>query len=267
MEYTTSGEQDTAPEINPSIVMPSGGQFYPASRYTEAIDNESKLRALDRPLGTCEGNQWEPSMEGDMYNSRLLVPDRTNPVDPKKIQELAYPKALLRSGPYDCRANNDAYAIQISSDYMFNNATKQDRYKSMNKPTKPAPPTGSLKAAPESLRPDLLFNAGPPRPIPAAPTVVVSGSAAQNQKPVYVSGSDGGYYYNPSDLAKAMEKNEQQYAAGSGRVDWNAPAPDRNPGRSYERGAANQRADLLANAKSPVMITSAFSDNSPFAAF
>jgi hypothetical protein len=93
-----------------------------------------------------------------MFNSRILVPDRT--IDPTKIQELAYPKALLRSGPYDCRAENDAYAIKTSSDYLFNNATKQDRYKQMNKATKPAAPTDPLKAAPENLRPDLLLNAG-----------------------------------------------------------------------------------------------------------
>jgi hypothetical protein len=43
---------------------------------------------------------------------------------------------------------------------MFNNATKQERYKRMGKPTKPAEPTGILQAAPERLRPDLVFDAG-----------------------------------------------------------------------------------------------------------
>ena len=160
MEYTTAGEQEPAPETDPSVVMPNGGQFYPPTAYAAAIDNESKLRWLDRPLGTCEGDQWEPSLRSDMYNSRILVPDHIS--DPSKIQELAYPRALLRSGPYDCREENDKYNVSVSSDYMFNNATKQDRYKAMNKPTKPASATESIKAALEIMRPDLTFNAGSP---------------------------------------------------------------------------------------------------------
>jgi hypothetical protein len=129
----------------------------------QAIDDESKLRALDRPLGTCEGNQWEPNFNGDMFNCRLLVPERQGSSS-SRIEELSYPQALLRSGPYDCRAANDAYNVSVSSDYNFNNATKQDRYKQMNKGSKPAPPEKPLVAAPETLRPDLTFNAGPPVP-------------------------------------------------------------------------------------------------------
>lgn len=252
MEYTTAGEQDDAPQVNPSIVMPTGGKFYPASRYIEAIDSESELRVLDRPLGTCEGNQWQPTLRSDMYNSRILVPERRNVPNPAKIEELAYPRALLRSGPYDCRAQDDAYAIETTSDYMFNNPTKQDRYKAMKKPTKPEAPTGSLKAAPEILRPDLLLNAGPPRPIPATPTVVVSGSSTGRT--------------DASDLASAMEKNERM-RAGSLGVAWDTPPVDPNPGRSYERAATNQRADLVLNATAPRMITSSYAENSPYAAF
>lgn len=280
MEYTTTGEQDTAPEVNPAIVMPMGGQFYPASKYMEAIDDESKLHWLDRRLGLCEGNQWQPNQEGDMFNSRLLVPDRKGNINPKKIEELAYPKALLRSGPYDCRADNDAYAIKTSSDYLFNNATKQDRYKQMNKGSKPAPPAAPLKAAPEQLRPDLLLNAGPPRPAPvASPLVVVSGSAAQQQQPVYVTGSQGGMYYNPSDLASAMEKNQRMRATAAGVV-YDAPAAVEPGNRSYENKAANQRADLQVGAVAPTtvkpvtlaqamskIITNPFSENSPWAPF
>jgi len=263
MEYTTAGEESVAPEVDPSIVMPNGGQFYPASKYAEAINNESKLRALDRPLGTCEGNQWEPAINGDMYNSRALVPDRTT-TDSSRIQELAYPRALLRSGPYECRAQDDAYAVQTTSDYMFNNATKQDRYKAMKKPTKPASPEGPLKAAPHSTRPDLLLNAGPPRPVAPSLVAVVSGSAAAQQAPVYQSGSDGGFYYNPSDLTSVLAKSRETRAAANGVI-W-ADTPDANPQRNYERAAANQRADLIANAKSP-MVTNAFAPNSPFAPF
>jgi hypothetical protein len=287
MEYTTAGEEDAAPEVNPNIVMPMGGQFYPASKYKEAIDDESKLHWLDRPLGTCEGNQWQPNERGDMFNSRLLVPERKGAINPTKIEELAYPKALLRSGPYDCRAENDASAVLASSDYMFNNATKQNRYKQMNKATKPAPPSTALKAAPEQLRPDLLLNAGPPRPVPVtSPTVVVSGSAAQQQKPVYITGADGGMYYNPSDLASALEKNQKMRATAAGVV-WDPeqkPANSAiaiNDARSYERTAANQRADIQVNAVAPdnsgkpktllqtmsQILTTPFSENSPWSPF
>jgi len=57
----------------------------------------------------------------------------------------------------------------------------------------------------------------------------------------------------------------QEVRAGSAQIVW-ADTPDANPARTYERQAANQRADLLANAKPP-MVTKSFSDNSPYAPF
>lgn len=163
MEYTTAGEDGPAPAINPSIVMPQGGQFYPVSRYMQAIDDESKLRVLDRPLGTCERDQWGPTANSDMYNSRILVPERSAINDPSKIQELAYPRALLRSGPYDCRDANDKLAMMNDSDFVFNNATKQNRYKAMNKDYRPAPASGSLQGSVDYIRNTISKNAGSPR--------------------------------------------------------------------------------------------------------
>lgn len=162
MEYTTAGEQEQAPEVPAGAVLPSGGQFYPPGRYQTAIDEESKLRRLDRPLGTAEGNQWEPSLRSDMFDARILVSNRSLPSDPSRIHEMAYPKALLRSGPYDCRAAEDRLAKALTSDYMFNNATKQDRYKLMGKPAKPAAPSATLQAGPGKLRPDLDFSGRTP---------------------------------------------------------------------------------------------------------
>jgi hypothetical protein len=173
MEYTTAGEFLPAPPTNPNVDMPNGGQFYPPGRYAAAIDNESKLRWLDRKLGTCEGNQWEPTLHSDMYNARALIPDGVAPSDPSKIQEIAYPKALLRSGPYECRQQDDTYNVSITSDFIFNNATKQDRYKQMNKPTKPATAQAPVQAAPEPFRTDIVTHAGPPDPtriVGAVPT-------------------------------------------------------------------------------------------------
>lgn len=162
MRYTSAGAQEEAPPTPAGLMLPSGGQFYPPGRYQAAIDEESQLRRLDRPLGTCEGNQWEPSLRSDMFNAHVLVPDRAPPADPMRVHEIAYPKALLRSGPYECRAADDRVATALTSDFIFNNATKQDRYKLMGKAARPGAPAAPLQAAkPSELRPDLDFSGRP----------------------------------------------------------------------------------------------------------
>jgi hypothetical protein len=140
----------------------------------------------------------------------------------------------------------------------------------MKKPTKPEPPSAPLKASPATLRPDLTFNAGPPRPVAPSMIAVVSGSGEKNPSRSY-QGETGkgstyqaGFYYNKSDLLSAMEKSEQVRAVKA-QVVW-ADTPDANPARNYERQAANQRADLLANARPP-MVTTSFAENSPYARF
>jgi hypothetical protein len=127
MEYSTTGDNMPAPKVGENVVLPSGGQFYPASRYSASIDNESKLRGLDRPLGTCEADQYVPPINGDMFTSRRLLPD-TPRVDPSKLDELSFPRVLVYTGPYKCRAEQDTVNMNLS-DRMFFNATKQDRYK------------------------------------------------------------------------------------------------------------------------------------------
>jgi hypothetical protein len=131
LEYTTTGEDSVPPPISPSAVLPSGGQFYPVSRYMAAIDDESKLRRLDRPLEMCEADQFQPNTQGDMYNSRLLVP-RIQNVNPNMIEEVAFPKVLITAGPYDCRNDLDKQNMNLSG-RLFNNSTKQDRYKLLGK--------------------------------------------------------------------------------------------------------------------------------------
>lgn len=162
LQYTTAGEDLPTQSVPSSTVMPSGGQFYPPSRYSSSIDAESQLRRLDRPLGTCEADQWEPRLSSDMFDSRVLVPRTPQIPMSRRIEELAYPQALIRDGPYPCRAEADALNVSIASDYLFNNATKQDRYKTMGKAAKPASPEKPLMAAPERLRPDLTLNAARP---------------------------------------------------------------------------------------------------------
>uniref|UniRef100_A0A6C0BCG5 Uncharacterized protein n=1 Tax=viral metagenome TaxID=1070528 RepID=A0A6C0BCG5_9ZZZZ len=138
LEYTTSGENQPAPAVNPSAVLPVGGEHYPPTLYQAAIDNESRLRRLDRHLGVCEADQYEPSPSGDMFNSRLLVPNRKQPADSRFVSELAMPQALLRSGPYPCREAEDKINLSRSSS-LFWNATKQDKYK-QSFPTKQQKP-------------------------------------------------------------------------------------------------------------------------------
>lgn len=103
-----------------------GGETYPSSRYTAAIDKESALRRLDRPLGTCDEDQFYPNKGGDMFNQRILVPYRIT-TDPSKISELALPRVARTIREYECRAKDDAINTSLSG-RRFNNATKQDRY-------------------------------------------------------------------------------------------------------------------------------------------
>lgn len=123
MEYVTSAPFEMAPRPPDSLVFPSGGTMYPPTRYRAAVDRESALRRLDRPLGMCEDGQFTP--EKNMYTPNATVPDRGKPND-RFIQELAFPMALMRSGTYDCRRENDLEAIALNGK-MFNNATKQNR--------------------------------------------------------------------------------------------------------------------------------------------
>lgn len=126
MQYTTSGPMEMPPTPSDDVVYPPGGDFYPPARYSSSIDNESQLRRLDRRLGTCEGDQWTPNMRGDMFKANMLVPDRGKP-ESRFIQDLAYPQALIRAGPYNCREEADAVNMKRSNKTFFN-ATKQDRY-------------------------------------------------------------------------------------------------------------------------------------------
>lgn len=130
LEYVTSGENGPGPNVRSDVVLSSSGGDTgrgPANRYIAAIDNESKLRGMDRPLGTCDKDEFEPNQQGDMYNSRVMAP-RIRNVDSMKLSEVSFPKVLINLQGYDCRERNDEVNIDLSA-RLFNNATKQDRYK------------------------------------------------------------------------------------------------------------------------------------------
>jgi hypothetical protein len=127
LEYRTSAPEQKAPEVPNDLVFPGGGEVYPPTRYINNINDESLLRRLDRPLGTCDTEQYKPNMHGDMYVDRLLVPASTRPPS-RFVEEMSMPQALLRNGAYHCRAEADQKNWGRSP-RLFNNATKQDRYR------------------------------------------------------------------------------------------------------------------------------------------
>lgn len=122
----TGNDAERAPVPPSDMVFPSGGEFYPPGRYSQAIDSESQLRRLDRPLGTCDVSQFEPNARGDMYVGNALVPDRRTPMS-GMVSEMGLPRVLLRDGPYPCREQADQVDWERSPN-LFNNSTKQQRY-------------------------------------------------------------------------------------------------------------------------------------------
>lgn len=141
LEYRTSAPEQAAPTTPSAVVFPMGGEVYPPDRYSAAIDNESLLRRLDRPLGTCDPEQYVPPFQGDMYVDRMLVPASSRP-PLAFVEELSMPQVLLRTGTYHCRAQADQRNWDRSP-RLFNNATKQDKYRA---PASVEPPRRSIWA-------------------------------------------------------------------------------------------------------------------------
>jgi hypothetical protein len=125
MEYRNTTSNEEAPSTDPNIVFPAGGFFQDPNKYLASVDSESSLRRLDQPLRKCDTGKFEVNQQGDMFNSRLLVPHNQTPMS--QFSDLEFPKVLLNVGPYDCRAQADAINVGASQKPFFN-ATKQDRY-------------------------------------------------------------------------------------------------------------------------------------------
>jgi hypothetical protein len=149
-EYRTTAPEQAAPQISDDVVFPMGGEVYPPTRYQNNIDNESRLRRMDRPLGTCDNDQYLPPLDGDMYRDRMLVPESKTPVS-RFVSELSMPQALLRVGAYKCREEADQFNWDRSP-RLFNNATKQDRYRAPNEPPRPNLWTSDARCKATELR-------------------------------------------------------------------------------------------------------------------
>ena len=125
LEYVNSTTNEPAPNIDPNIAFPAGGFFQDPNRYLDSVDSESQLRRLNQPLRKCDAGQYQPNTEGDMFNSRILVP--SNPTRVSQIPDIAMPKVVISAGPYKCREEADAINMAVSNKPFFN-ATKQERY-------------------------------------------------------------------------------------------------------------------------------------------
>ena len=78
--YRSSGPAAVAPMPPDNTVFGMGGEFYPPGRYSAAIDDESKLRYLDRRLDRwCQIQEYVPPFNGDMFQQRVLVPTVSGP--------------------------------------------------------------------------------------------------------------------------------------------------------------------------------------------
>lgn len=126
LEYRTTAPTEAAPEPPADMVFPPGGEFYPPTRYSSAIDAESSLRRLDRPLRIPEEDQYVPPSDSDMYTREKMQPARTRPTS-YMVQELSMPKALLRAGNYQCREEADQQT-RVLDTKMFNNSTKLNKF-------------------------------------------------------------------------------------------------------------------------------------------
>ncbi len=125
--YVTSAPAQPAPAPPADMVFPPGGEFYPPTRYSAAINDESVLRRLDQPLRKyCDEGQYLPHLEGDMYSTAPMAP-KGRKSNSSMVQELAMPQVCLKAGEYECRAGADRVNWQRSP-RLFNNPTKQDRY-------------------------------------------------------------------------------------------------------------------------------------------
>ena len=126
-DYVTSAPATMAPLPPKDMVFPMGGEFYPPGRYSENINNESKLFYLDRRLDRwCQTKEFVPKTSSDMYVPNTTVV-RTHRPTSAFVQELAMPQSVLREDAYNCRTENDI-GNWNRSPRLFNNPTKQDRY-------------------------------------------------------------------------------------------------------------------------------------------
>jgi hypothetical protein len=134
LQYVNSGPAEPAPAVPPTMVIPGAGEFYPPNRYSAAINDESLLRRLDRPLnndllpgrGGCFPQQYTLPQTSDAYQQYSLLPPQ-NPPKSKMARDLADPPVLEHLGQYKC--SEEAMVCNLKgAPRMFNNFTSLSKY-------------------------------------------------------------------------------------------------------------------------------------------
>ena len=133
LEYVNSGPATHAIAPPSDMVFTGAGSFKPPTRYLEAIDNESQLRRLDRPLnndllgkGNCRSTQYRLPHNSDALQQYVLLPPQKAPQS-AMARELADPSVLERTGQYKCSEQAMICSLK-GAPRFFLNATKQNRY-------------------------------------------------------------------------------------------------------------------------------------------
>lgn len=133
--YVNSGPAEVAPSVPENMVIPGAGEFYPPGRYASAIEEESRLRRLDRPLnedllpGTCKTfrHQYVLPATSDALEQWKLLPAQRQPRG-AIVRGLADPPVLERLGE-QYRCSEEAMVCDIkAAPLLFNNFTKLAKY-------------------------------------------------------------------------------------------------------------------------------------------
>ena len=134
LQYVNSGPAEPAPPVPPTLVIPGAGEFYPPGRYQEAINNESILRRLDRPLNQdllpgrqgCFPEQYVMPANSDALQQYSLLPPQRQPRT-RMAKGLADPPVLERGGQYKC--SEEAMVCDLkATPRFFNNFTRLSKY-------------------------------------------------------------------------------------------------------------------------------------------
>jgi hypothetical protein len=134
LQYVNSSPAEPAPPVPSSMVIPGASEFYPPNRYSEAINNESLLRRLDRPLnedllpgrGSCFPEQYVLPATSDAYQQYSLLPPQIPPKS-EMARRLADPPVLERDGQYKCSEEAMVCALK-GAPRFFNNFTSLSKY-------------------------------------------------------------------------------------------------------------------------------------------
>jgi len=133
LQYVNSGPPEYAPRPPTDMVFTGAGEAKPPTRYLEAIDSESQLRRLDRPLdhdlltqGRCKSTQYKLPSNSDAFQQYVLLPPQSSPKS-AMVRELADPSVLERNGQYVCSQEAMVCGLKGAPKF-FLNATKQNRY-------------------------------------------------------------------------------------------------------------------------------------------